>query len=113
MKAGLFWRSNMTKKNTTPEIVTSGVEETVPTASEPRTKPVHKIFDGNIRAAIWANKTKQGATLYSATFSRSYKIGEKEFGDSASFGKRDLLTLAKLIDAVHSWMASQYAQKSA
>jgi hypothetical protein len=37
------------------------------------------------------------------TFSRLYKDGD-QWKDSASFGRDDLLLLAKLADAAHTWL---------
>ena len=67
-----------------------------------KNKPVHEIRLGRIRAAVWQNETEAGAR-HSVTFTRLYKDGE-QWKDSASFGREDLLLLAKLADVAHSWL---------
>lgn len=66
-------------------------------------KPAHKIRDGRLSATLWANQTEKGATIYSVSFSRLYKVGE-QLRDSASFSRDDLLRIAKLASEAHSWI---------
>lgn len=68
-------------------------------------KPAHEVRLGRIRAAIWANEA-DGVTRYNATFSRLYK-DEGDWKDSASFGREDLLLLAKVSDLAHSWICER------
>ncbi|MEM9416317.1 MAG: hypothetical protein AAGA29_12695 [Planctomycetota bacterium] len=68
-------------------------------------RPVHQIRIGRIRAAIWANATEHGL-WHNVTFERSYKDGG-DWKSSDSFGRDDLLTLAKLADLAHTWIVSQ------
>ena len=63
-------------------------------------KPVAEERLGRITAAIWDNETSKG-TYYNVTFSRIYKDGN-DWKRSDSFGRDDLLLLAKLADAAHS-----------
>jgi hypothetical protein len=67
-----------------------------------KNKPVHEIRLGRMLAAVWQNETEAGPRR-SVTFTRLYKDGE-QWKDSASFGREDLLLLAKLADAVHTWL---------
>ena len=67
-------------------------------------RPVQEIRMGRIRAAIWANETENG-TRYNVTVNRLYKDGDK-WKDSTSFGRDDLLLVAKVTDACHSWIYS-------
>ena len=67
-----------------------------------KNKPVQSLRYGALEAAIWANETPNG-TLYNVTFARRYKDGE-EWKSSDSFGRDDLLVLAKLADQAHSWI---------
>ena len=69
-------------------------------------KPAHKIQYGLIAAAIWKNQSEKGGTFYNVTVSRSYRSGE-ELKSSDSFGRDDLLTLAKALNEAHTWIASQ------
>jgi hypothetical protein len=65
-------------------------------------KPAHEVRIGMIRATLWANETEHG-TRYNVTPSRLYKDGE-QWKDSSSFGQDDLLLLAKVLDAAHTWI---------
>ena len=73
-----------------------------------KTPPVHEVRAGRIRAAIWANPSEKGV-WHTVTLSRLYKDGD-EWKDSQSFGRDDLLLLAKVIDKAHSWIIDQMAQ---
>ena len=82
--------------------------EPEPQAQAPadRNRPVHSVRLRNIRAAIWANESEQG-TRYNATFCRLYKDGEGFWRSSDSFGRDDLLLLAKVADLAHTWISEQ------
>jgi hypothetical protein len=67
-----------------------------------KAKPVHSVRIGRIKAAIWANQTENG-TMHNVTVTRSYRADET-WKDSASFGRDDLLTLAKVLDLAHTWI---------
>lgn len=67
-------------------------------------KPIHEIRLGRIRAAVWENEGAKGV-MRSVTFSRLYKDEKSEqWADSTSFGRDDLLLLAKVADRAHSWV---------
>ena len=85
---------------------------TMSTASRPRsqsreskTRPVHEIRMGRIRAAIWQNQTDNGVR-HNVTMSRLYKDGD-DWKDTTSFGRDDLPLVAKVCDLAHSWIYSQ------
>ena len=63
-------------------------------------KPVSEVKIGSIVASIWRNEGKNG-THYNVTFTRLYKDGEG-WGRSESFGRDDLLTVAKVADLAHT-----------
>jgi hypothetical protein len=69
------------------------------TMSDPQ-KPVSKISIYPITAAIWKNEGQKGA-WYSVTIERTYKDGDS-YKSSGSFGRDDLLILAKVADLAHS-----------
>jgi hypothetical protein len=73
-----------------------------------KAKPTSEIRVGKIKAAIWANETENGIR-YNVTFSRIYKDGAG-WKRSDSFGRDDLLVLAKLADQVHSSLYQQIPQ---
>lgn len=69
-------------------------------------KPIHRLRIGNIGAAIFENKTQDGKTFYNAQFDRSYREGET-WKHTQSYGRDDMLILAKLADQVHSWIVEK------
>lgn len=74
-------------------------------------KPVHEIRIGRVRAAIWENETESGEIRYSVTFSKLYKDGE-QWKDSASFGRQELLLVAKVADSVHTFLYRDLVEPS-
>jgi hypothetical protein len=68
-------------------------------------KPVHQINIGSVKAAIWRNTTAAGDRL-NVTFERIYKDGE-EWKSTQTFGRDDLLNLAKVADKAHDWIIAQ------
>ncbi|HRA89345.1 MAG TPA: hypothetical protein PK992_14770 [Planctomycetaceae bacterium] len=72
---------------------------------ETKTRPVHEIRMGRIRAAIWQNQTDNGVR-HNVTMSRLYKDGD-DWKDTTSFGRDDLPLVAKVCDLAHSWIYSQ------
>jgi hypothetical protein len=65
-------------------------------------QPVHEVRIGSIKAAIWENKTENG-TRFNVTVSRIYKDGD-QWKSTDSFGRDDLLVLAKVVDQAHTWI---------
>ena len=77
-----------------------------PSLQDPaKPKPAHEVRLGSIKAAVWANETTSGRR-YNATFSRLYKDGA-QWKSSDSFGRDDLLVVAKVADLAHSWISRQ------
>lgn len=77
-----------------------------PTTAQPaRARPVHDVRIGAIRASIWANDTENG-TRYNVTFDRGYRDGEV-WKSTTSFGRDDLLVVAKAADLAHTWIVNQ------
>jgi hypothetical protein len=70
-----------------------------------KTRPVHEVRLGRIKAAIWENETQNG-TRHNVTVSRLYKDGN-DWKDSTSFGRDDLPLVAKVVDQAHSWIFGQ------
>ena len=56
---------------------------------------------GRIKATIWENDKEDGSRSPRVVFSKLYKNGEG-WKQCNTFGRRDLLLLAKLIGNVHS-----------
>ena len=65
------------------------------------TKPADEIRFGRIKATIWMNTTEDGQARYSVVFSRLYREGEA-WKTTHSFGRNDLLLLAKVADIAHT-----------
>lgn len=68
-------------------------------------KPIHEVRLGLCKAAVWKNETESGVR-YNVTFSRIYKDGD-DWKSTDSFGRDDLLLLAKVADHAHSWIFAQ------
>ena len=67
--------------------------------TQTKTKPVHSIRYGNIRAAIWRNDKG----FHNVTFERSY-MKDEEWKTSDSFGRDDLPKLSKAADEAYAWI---------
>lgn len=77
-----------------------------------RQRPAHEVRLGRIKGAIWANTTEQGVR-YGVTFNRLYKDQESgEWRTSASFGRDDLLLLAKVSEQALIWIYEQTQTQS-
>ena len=67
-------------------------------------RPVHEVRYGRVKAAVWENRTS-GGTRHNVTVCRIYKDDESgQWRDSQSFGRDDLLPLAKVVDEAHTWI---------
>ena len=64
-------------------------------------KPVDEIRIGRVKATIWRNGTED-RPRHNVTFSRLYKDDTGEWKSTQSFGRNDLLVLAKVADLAHS-----------
>lgn len=72
-----------------------------------RQRPVHEVRLGRIKGAIWANTTDKGVR-YGVTLNRLYKDQESgEWRTSTSFGRDDLLLLAKVCELAVLWIYEQ------
>ena len=63
-------------------------------------KPVDEIRIGRVKAAIWRNGTDE-QPRHNVTFERLYKEAD-QWKTTQSFGRNDLLVLAKVADQAHS-----------
>jgi hypothetical protein len=68
-------------------------------------KPIHEIRLGAIKAAVWKNETASGSR-YNVTLSRLYRDGD-QWKSTDTFGRDDLLLVAKVADQVHTWIFQQ------
>ncbi len=76
-----------------------------------KTRPVHEVKLGRIRAAVWENTTPNGVR-HNVTVSRLYKDGD-HWKDSSSFGREDLPLVIKVLDQVHTWIYEHPAAAAA
>ena len=65
-------------------------------------KPVAEVRVGRVKAAIWPNQTESGAVRHNVTFSRIYKDADGKWKSTSSFGRDDLLVVAKVADQAHT-----------
>lgn len=77
----------------------------------PKQKPIHEVRLGAIKAAVWKNETENGVR-FNVTLSRIYKDGDK-WNSTDSFGRDDLLLVAKVADQAHSWICQEAQEQSA
>ena len=63
-------------------------------------KPVDEIRIGRVKATIWRNGTDE-QPRHNVTFGRLYKEAD-QWKTTQSFGRNDLLVLAKVADQAHS-----------
>ena len=75
-----------------------------------RQKPVHEIRLGLVRASIWENKSEFGVR-HNVTLERLYPVklddNRRTWKSTSSFGRDDLLLVAKVLDLAHSWIHSK------
>lgn len=65
-------------------------------------RPVEEVRLGTVKAAIWRNETEHGVR-YSVTFEKLYR-DQSGWRSTGSFGRDDLLVLAKAADQAHTWI---------
>jgi hypothetical protein len=76
----------------------------------PNDKPAHEVRLGAIKATIWRNDTGN-SVRFNTTFARLYRDGT-EWKNTSSFGRDDLLVVAKVADQAHSWISEQRQEES-
>ena len=64
-------------------------------------RPTATVRIGTIKAAIWENKAGE-RTRHNVTFSKRYRDAEGQWKTTHSFGRNDLLALAKIADHAHT-----------
>ena len=73
--------------------------------SNDKKKPAHEIRMGTIKATIWHNETESGSSRHNVQIRRLYRDDQaQEWKTSDSFGRDDLLLVAKVLDMAHSWI---------
>ena len=64
-------------------------------------RPTVTVRIGAVKAAIWRNQAGE-RSRYNVTFSKSYRDAAGQWKTTQSFGRNDLLVLAKVADQAHS-----------
>ena len=64
-------------------------------------RPTRTVRIGTVKAAIWENLAGE-RTRYNVTFSKRYKDAQGQWKTTHSFGRNDLLVLAKIADQAHT-----------
>ena len=83
--------------------------------SRDKDKPVRVVRIRNIRGNIWANRLPSGQVTYNVTIDRLWRnddqineggevVRKGEWHQSQSFGRDDLLLVAKVADLCHTWI---------
>ena len=72
--------------------------------------PLRTLRLGRIKAVVWENSADQ-RSFFNVTFARTYMDEAKKFHDTDSFGRDDLLLLAKLADEAHSFIYERIASQ--
>ena len=72
---------------------------------EKKTMPVYVVKLGKVQASIWRNETKHGPR-FNVTACRLY-LENGEWKQSDSFGRDELLTVSRALQAAYDWIWSQ------
>ena len=72
------------------------------TSSTNGNQPVSRIFLGPVEVAIWQNAGDNNQPYYRATFGRRYRDNDGNPQSTKSYGRDDLLVLAKAADMAHT-----------
>lgn len=84
-----------------------------PTTPAKNTKlPVKTFRIGRIKAAVWENEV-DNRKFYNVTLARSYRDGDNNWHDSDSFGRDDLLVVAKVADQAHTFISERLSETKA
>jgi hypothetical protein len=78
-------------------------------------RPVKVVRIRNIRGNVWGNRLEDGRVVYNVTIDRIWKEDDQtddsgavvkigQWQQSQSFGKDDLLIVAKVADLCHTWI---------
>jgi hypothetical protein len=89
------------------KVISREVKPTMLENMKTKERPAHEVRIGAVKAAVWKNETTTGVR-YNVTLSRIYKDKEDDqWKSTESFGRDDLLVLAKVADAAHTWIFQQ------
>jgi hypothetical protein len=86
----------------------SAPAKSAPAASRSGSAPLKTLRLGRIKAAVWENSSEQ-QTFHNIKFARTYMDQDKQFHDTDTFGRDDLLLLSKLADQAHTFVCERLA----
>jgi hypothetical protein len=75
-------------------------------------RPAHTIRYGSLKASIWRQESDKGP-WYSTVLTRTYRDDAGNWQSSDSYGRDELLLLAKLANDANSWIWRQRAKDAA
>jgi hypothetical protein len=85
-----------------------GLKSAPPREQAPKQRPAHEIRFGRLKATVWRQESDKGP-WFSTVFSRSYRDDGGNWQSSQSFGRDDLLVLAKMCDLADTWIRHEQA----
>ncbi len=74
-------------------------------------KPIHRIAEGRVSAAIWRNSSESNGEYYSVQFSRNYKDRNDDWQSTNSLSQSDLSALSWLAHKADNWISSHVQSK--
>lgn len=83
----------------------------MPQSETKRSKPIHEVKVGMVKAAIWANDTTRG-TRYNVTIARLYKA-DGGWKTTQSFNPRDLADVMRVSVLAEFWLQEQHREAAA
>jgi hypothetical protein len=83
-----------------------------PQQTAEKQKPAHEFRLGRIWATVWANHHADQGTWYSVSITRGYMDGQGKWHRATTFGRDDLLLVAKVADLAHTWIVQALQEKA-
>lgn len=83
----------------------------MPKGETKRSRPIHEVKIGMVKAAIWANDTTRG-TRYNVTLVRLYRA-DGEWKTTQSFNPRDLADVVRASVLAELWLQEQQREAAA
>ena len=65
-------------------------------------QPIEHVRLGSIQAAIWRNQDREGSVRFNTTIERLYRDDKGEWQSTSSFGRDELLIVAKVADLANT-----------
>jgi hypothetical protein len=88
-----------------------GRTSVIPRPEQPKQRPAFEVRYGRLKATVWRQDSEQSGPWYTTVLTRSYKDDSGNWQSSQSFGRDDMLVIAKLCDRVHSWIWQEQANQ--